>query len=74
MCAAEIRRYAKRVFIAPHWPAIFAQDTERKQSPIEAEATYRAMIDAYSGLGYEIIQLPLASVTERIAFVRSHIA
>lgn len=74
MRAAEIRRYAKRVFIAPHWPAIFAQDTERKQSPIEAEATYRAMIDAYSGLGYEIIQLPLASVTERVAFVRSHIA
>jgi len=71
--SAEILRYAKRVFIAPHWPAIFTQDAERKQSPAEAEATYGAMVDVYSELGYDLIQLPFASVADRISFIRSHI-
>lgn len=30
--AAELRRYRKQGFIAPHWPEIFAQDVERKQN------------------------------------------
>src|SRR3546814_22012 len=72
--AAEIRRYAKRVFIAPHWPAIFAQDAERKQTLAEAEATHHVMVEVYTGLGYELIPLPLATVAERVRFIRSHIA
>ena len=50
MRAAKMRRYAKRVFIAPHRPAIFAQDAEHKQTRAEAEATYHAMIEAYTSL------------------------
>jgi predicted ATPase len=71
--AAEQRRYAKRVFIAPPWPAIFEEDAERKQTVEEAEATYHAMVDAYSGLGYELVPLPLASVADRVMFVRDTI-
>ncbi|GAB7550950.1 AAA family ATPase [Novosphingobium sp. 11B] len=72
--AAELRRYSKRVFIAPPWPAIFEQDTERKQTLTEAEATYHAMVDTYSALGYELVPLPLAPVAERVQFVRKQIA
>ncbi len=72
--AAERRRYASRIFIAPPWPDIFQQDAERKQTLAEAEATYDAMVDAYSSLGYELVVLPLASVRERARFVREHIA
>jgi len=68
--AASCFRYHRRVFIAPPWPAIFTQDTERKQSIGEAEATYQAMVDVYSGLGYELLPLPLAPVSERVQFVR----
>ena len=68
--AARRLRYHRRVLIAPPWPAIFAQDTERKQSIEEAEATYRAMVTVYAGLGYELVPLPLAPVPERIEFVR----
>jgi predicted ATPase len=68
--AAKLFRYHRRVFIAPPWPAIFTQDAERKQSIAEAEATYRAMVDTYTGLGYELSPLPLASVAERVRFVR----
>jgi predicted ATPase len=68
--AARNFRYQRRVFIAPPWPAIFAQDAERKQSSEAAEATYRAMVAVYSGLGYELVPLPLAPVSERVQFVR----
>lgn len=71
--AAELHRYHRQVFIAPHWPAIFGQDRERKQSTQEAEATYRVMEQTYSSLGYELIVLPLASVSERAAFVESRV-
>lgn len=71
--AAERRRYASRVFIAPPWPAIFEQDAERKQTLAEAEATYHAMVDAYSSLGYELVRLPLAPALQRATFVRDQI-
>jgi predicted ATPase len=71
--AAELHRYASRVFIAPPWPAIFKQDTERKQTLAEAEATYHAMVEAYSSLRYELIMLPLTSVAERARFVGERI-
>lgn len=72
--AARTLRYAPRVFVAPHWPAIYANDRERKQSIEEAEATCRAVTSVYIRLGYEIIPLPLASVAERVAFVRAALA
>ncbi|RKK01678.1 ATPase [Pseudoroseomonas wenyumeiae] len=67
--AAHTFRYNRRVFIAPPWPEIFGQDAERKQSPEEAQATYKAMVDAYTGYGYELIHLPKSPVEDRVRFV-----
>jgi predicted ATPase len=72
--AARDYRYRRQVFIAPPWPAIFANDAERKQSPAEAEATWRAMVEVYSALDYQLIELPRVSVAERVAFVCDAIA
>ncbi|MGX7873473.1 AAA family ATPase [Mesorhizobium sp. ORM6] len=58
--AAKRFRYNPRVFIAPPWPEIFAQDQERKQTLDEAERTYHALAGVYTELGYELILLPLA--------------
>jgi predicted ATPase len=71
--AATEHRYNRRVFLAPPWPEIFTQDTERKQTLAEAEATCRAMREVYAGLGYELVDLPLAPIAERAAFVRTAI-
>lgn len=71
--AAHLCRYNRQVFIAPHWPEIFTQDTERKQSPEEAEATYRAMARVYADLGYDLVPLPLASIDERVRFVEERL-
>ncbi|TCU58585.1 putative ATPase [Novosphingobium sp. PhB57] len=74
MRAAELRRYAPKVFVAPPWPAIFRQDEERKQTLAEAEATFHGMVETYSALGYALVTLPLSSIAERVKFVLGHIA
>ncbi|MET2826124.1 AAA family ATPase [Mesorhizobium shangrilense] len=67
--AADRFRYNARVFIAPPWPDIFAQDEERKQTLDEAERTYHALVGVYTELGYELVPLPLAPVETRLRFV-----
>lgn len=68
--AAESFRYARRVFVAPPWPGIFSQDDERKQTFEEAVRTFESVTDTYAELGYELALLPLASVEERMRFIR----
>ena len=67
--AAGRFRYNPRVFVAPPWPDIFAQDEERRQTLDEAERTYHALAGVYTELGYELVPLPLAPVEARLRFV-----
>jgi predicted ATPase len=67
--ACDLYRYNRRVFIMPPWPEIFRQDGERKQDFDEAERTYRAMVETYSGCGYDLVEVPCAPVEERVDFV-----
>lgn len=68
VAAAESFSYHPRVLIAPPWPEIFAQDSERRQDPAEAERTYEAMAGLYTELGYELVHLPRADVGTRCRF------
>ncbi|WP_017607286.1 AAA family ATPase [Nocardiopsis xinjiangensis] len=67
--AARRFRYHRTVFVAPPWPEIFGADPERHQSWDEAVRTHAAMVEAYPAYGYKIVELPLAPVAERAAFV-----
>ncbi|HEX8815007.1 MAG TPA: AAA family ATPase [Terriglobales bacterium] len=67
--AAKIFRYHRRVFIAPPWEEIYTKDVERKQDFEEAVRTCHAMHSAYLTHGYELIELPRASVETRVDFV-----
>lgn len=67
--AAALHRYNRTVFIAPPWPAIFAQDAERRQTLEEAERTFEAMRETYEEYGYALIELPRAPVEDRAALV-----
>jgi len=69
--AAVTFRYNRRVFIAPPWKEIFQQDAERKQDFDEALRTSGAMVAIYTELGYELVELPRASIEERVGFVLS---
>ncbi len=67
--AAQAYRYHRRVWVAPFWPEIYAADAERKQSPEEAERTYRVMVETYTEYGYEPVELERAAVEERVRSV-----
>lgn len=67
--AVEIFRYNPQVFVAPPWEAIYAKDRERKQDFREAVRTYEAIIATYRENRYQLIELPLVSVEERMRFV-----
>ena len=72
-CAARERRYHGRVFLAPYWPAIFVRDAERPRSAGYAAATHAVMLATYRDYGYHVVELPRASVAERVAFVRERL-
>ncbi|MBR9884352.1 MAG: AAA family ATPase [Oceanospirillales bacterium] len=61
--------YNQKVFIFPPWESIYENDVERKQDFNEAVATYEAMVRAYEKFGYELVEVPKASVRERAEFV-----
>ncbi len=63
--------YARKVFFLPIWPDIYTQDEERKENIEEAMAIGDALADTYEALGFELIQVPHASVEERVSFILS---
>ena len=67
--AAQLYRYSRTVFAAPPWREIYVNDAERKQDFAEAVATYELCKNTYRARGYEVMELPRASVAERVAFV-----
>ena len=62
-------RYASPVFLAPPWPELFANDTERRHDFASAVAEYDRLAAAYPALGYDVTLLPKISVAERLAFI-----
>ena len=64
--------YNQRVLIAPPWREIYVHDEERTHSWETAVATYDVMVEAYQRYGYELVELPLVSVDERVDFVRKN--
>lgn len=74
LAAAQEFRYAGTVFAAPPWREIYENDAERSQDFAEAEATFRAVTAAYRAVGYDVAELPLAPVHERLRFLRDRLA
>jgi predicted ATPase len=67
--AAQDLRYSRVVFVAPPWREIFENDRERRQDFDEAVRTYEIVSETYADYGYELIELPFVSVSERVRFV-----
>ena len=67
--ATEKYRYEPFVFITPPWKEIYVNDNERWQTFEEACILYEMLVSVYLDLGYEIIELPLVPIEERLAFV-----
>jgi predicted ATPase len=67
--ACRALRYDGPILRAPPWPAIYRQDDQRTQSLADAIASDAAVCGAWRDYGYTLIDLPLAPVNERLAFV-----
>ena len=67
--AAGLYRYNPLVFVAPHWPEIYANDALRRQDAAEAVRTSELAVAAYTEFGYRTVEIPKLPVMERAAFV-----
>lgn len=67
--SAEKYRYALQVFVTPPWHEIFVNDSTRSESYDEAIRIHQSILETYSGLNYQIIELPLIPVNERINYI-----
>lgn len=68
--ACRTLRYAGPILRAPAWQAIYARDAERIQDWAQAVASDEAVTAAWKRYGYEVTDLPLVPVDERLAFLR----
>lgn len=69
----KTHRYESKVFIAPVWWGIYHQDSERLESFEEAVAIEKSLREIYQSFGYELVEIPLTSVEERVKFILSQI-
>ena len=66
---AKKHAYNTTVFIAPPWEAIFTNDEERKETFDVAQEIHVFLCNTYQKYGYTLIEIPKATVEERIAFL-----
>lgn len=58
-------RYSSPVVMVPPWPELFAMDAERRHGIDDAVAEYHDLCEAYPAAGYDMVEMPRASVGER---------
>ena len=63
-------RYTGPILRAPAWADIYQQDAERIQDWGQAVASDEAVTAAWQRYGYEVIDLPLVGVEERLRFLQ----
>ncbi len=66
-------RYHGPVLRAPAWREIYRPDSERTQDWDQAAESDRAVTAAWRHYGYVVEDLPLASVADRVAFLRDRL-
>lgn len=69
--AARTRRYEDWVLYFPFWEEIYVNDRLRHASPELARQFDDLLAETYVQAGYDLIQVPRASVERRVEFVDS---
>ena len=71
--AVETFRYAPNVFWFPAWEEIYATDAERTMSFHAAREFGERIRSEYRARGYNLIEVPCASIFERATFIREQL-
>ncbi|GAA4271879.1 ATP-binding protein [Aquimarina gracilis] len=61
------------VFILPPWKEIYISDEERFESFEQAEQIHYHLLNTYTDLGYDCIEVPFGTVAERNNFILNNI-
>jgi len=67
-CAMKYR-YAPKVFVTPPWAEIFTNDIIRTETFEEATRIHEFVVETYLNLNYQIIELPLLPVKQRMKYL-----
>ena len=65
-------RYNHAIFMFPPWEEIFVEDGIRPSFKASL-STYSDLRSAYTGSGYELIEVPMCSVEARVNFILSYV-
>jgi predicted ATPase len=71
--ACDVYRYHPEVFVLAPWEQIYVVDDERTMSFADTLGFHAAIVDAYRGAGYTLVEVPRGSADQRAAFVRGRI-
>lgn len=66
--ACEAHKY-DAVFMLPPWEAIFTPDSERYENFSQSEIIHKHLSQTYKGFGYDLLDVPFGTVTERVNFI-----
>ena len=58
-----------KVFVLAPWQEIFVSDSERYENFNQAVEIHHALLDTYQRFGYQLIDVPFASIEERADFI-----
>lgn len=73
LIACRGHRYERRVLIVAPWGDIYSVDEERTMSFEDALGFHDAIVHAYEGADYELIEVPRGSIEDRASFVQASI-
>ncbi|MDC5850536.1 AAA family ATPase [Vibrio europaeus] len=62
--------YHSQVFVCRPETSLYVQDEVRPHSFEEALQIHQVLVETYTELGYQVIEVPWGTVAERVAFVR----
>ncbi|MGO1244720.1 MAG: AAA family ATPase [Sphingobacterium sp.] len=65
--------YNRKVFVLPPWKEIYENDGERKQKWEEAVTTFERMKEIYIHYGYNLVEVPVGTIENRLKFVLDEI-
>jgi len=72
--AMECFRYETKVFINPPWEEIYVNDPERPESFEDSVEIYNFLKQSYSKQGYQLSEMPKASIAERADYIEKIIS
>jgi len=62
-----------KIFLLPPWEDIYVSDNERYETYEQATKIHAHLIDTYKSYGYDLCEVPLATVEERVDFILKNI-